>query len=97
MSDDSDSDIMEPNRAVQKGYTMFNVRTGVSNDDWSAELYIDNLTNRRAEISNTFVFDRQRLGRRETKNSWLKIQEKLLNFISLHKKGVYTPFFIYLS
>jgi len=61
MSDDSDSDIMEPNRAVQKGYTMFNVRTGVSNDDWSAELYIDNLTNRRAEISNTFVFDRQRL------------------------------------
>ena len=34
----------------------------MSNDDWSAELYIDNLTNRRAEISNTFVFDRQRLG-----------------------------------
>ena len=62
ISDDSDSDIMEPNRAVQKGYTLFNVRTGMSNDDWSAELYIDNLTNRRAEISNTFVFDRQRLG-----------------------------------
>jgi len=62
VSDDSDSDIMEPNRATQKGYTLFNVRTGVSNDDWTAEFYIDNLTNRRAEISNTFVFDRQRLG-----------------------------------
>jgi hypothetical protein len=38
-----------------------NVRTGVSNDEWTAEVYIDNLTNRRAEISNTFIFDRERI------------------------------------
>jgi outer membrane receptor protein involved in Fe transport len=62
VSDDSFSDIMEPNRAQQSGYTLMNVRTGVSNDDWTAEVYIDNLTNRRAEISNTFIFDRERIG-----------------------------------
>lgn len=61
VSDDSYSDIMEPNRALQSGYTLMNVRTGVSNDDWTAEVYIDNLTNRRAEISNTFIFDRERI------------------------------------
>jgi outer membrane receptor protein involved in Fe transport len=61
VSDDSFSDIMEPNRAQQSGYTLMNVRTGVSNDDWTAEVYIDNLTNRRAEISNTFIFDRERI------------------------------------
>ena len=39
-----------------------NVRFGISNDDWIAEAYIDNITDERAEISNTFVFDRQRVG-----------------------------------
>ena len=33
----------------------------MSNDDWSAELYVDNVTDQRAEVSNTFVFDRQRI------------------------------------
>ena len=33
----------------------------MSNDDWTAELYIDNVTDKRAEISNTFIFDRQRV------------------------------------
>jgi hypothetical protein len=40
---------------------MLDVRGGISADDWKAELYIDNLTDERAEISNTFVFDRQRI------------------------------------
>jgi len=59
-SDESSSDIMEPNRALQGSYSLFNVRTGMSNDDWTAELYIDNLFDRRAEVSNTFIFDRER-------------------------------------
>ena len=33
----------------------------MTNDDITAELYIDNVTDERAEISNTFVFDRQRI------------------------------------
>ncbi|NCX59223.1 MAG: TonB-dependent receptor, partial [Rhodobacteraceae bacterium] len=57
VSDDSFSDIMEPNRAVQDSYSLFNVRAGISNDDWTAEVYIDNVTDKRADISNTFIFD----------------------------------------
>ena len=57
----SDSDIMEPNRATQASYFLTNIRAGVSNDNWTAEMYIDNVTDERAEISNTFVFDRQRV------------------------------------
>ena len=57
----SDSDIMEPNRAQQGMYSLANIRAGVSNDSWTAEMYIDNVTDERAEISNTFVFDRQRV------------------------------------
>ena len=37
------------------------LRFGMSNDEMTAELYIDNVTDERGEISNTFVFDRQRV------------------------------------
>jgi hypothetical protein len=29
---------------------------------WTAEVYIDNLMDKRADVSNTFIFDRQRMG-----------------------------------
>ena len=61
MSDKSYSDIMAPNRAEQDSYNLLNLRAGISNDDWFAEVYVDNATDERAEISNTFVFDRQRV------------------------------------
>ena len=61
VSDDSFSDIMEPNRANQDGYALANMRAGISDDNWVAEVYIDNLSDERAEISNTFVFDRERV------------------------------------
>ena len=60
-SGDSYSDIMEPNKARQDSYTYMDVRLGMSNDTMTAELYIDNVNDERAEISNTFVFDRQRV------------------------------------
>ena len=60
-SDRSYSDIMAPNRAQQDSYSLTNLRAGVSNDDWYAEVYVDNAFDERAEISNTFVFDRQRV------------------------------------
>ena len=60
-SGDSYSDIMEPNKARQDSYTYMDVRFGMSNDEMTAELYIDNVTDERAEISNNFVFDRQRV------------------------------------
>jgi hypothetical protein len=52
---------MEPNKAVQDSYSYFNMRTGISNDDMTLELYLDNVTDKRADISNTFVFDRARV------------------------------------
>ena len=61
-SDDSYSDVMNPNKAVQDSYSFINMRAGVSNDEWLAEIYLDNITDERAEINNTFVFDRQRVG-----------------------------------
>jgi len=61
VSDKSYSDIMEPNKAEQDSYSFANIRAGVSNDSWVAEFYIDNITDERGEISNTFVFDRQRV------------------------------------
>ena len=60
-SDKSYSDIIEPNKAQQDSYSFVNIRAGISNDDWVAEIYIDNITDERAEISNNFVFDRQRM------------------------------------
>ena len=60
-SDDSYSDIMEMNKARQDSYTYMDVRVGMSNDEMTAELYIDNVNDERAAISNTFVFDRQRV------------------------------------
>tara|TARA_B100001057_G_C22868403_1_gene957633 strand:- start:1399 stop:3996 length:2598 start_codon:yes stop_codon:yes gene_type:complete len=60
-SDKSFSDIIEPNKAQQDSYSYANVRAGISNDAWVAELFIDNITDERAEISNNFVFDRQRV------------------------------------
>ena len=62
ISDSSFSDIMQPNRAVQDAYSLFNLRAGISNDEWMAELYLDNVTDKRADISNTFIFDRERVG-----------------------------------
>ena len=59
-SDKSYSDIMQPNRAVQDSYNLTNLRAGISSDDWTAEMYVDNVTEERAEKSNTFVFDSQR-------------------------------------
>jgi hypothetical protein len=60
-SNASFSDIMEPNKAKQNAYHYFNIRTGRSNDDWTAELYLDNVFDKRGHISNTFVFDKSRI------------------------------------
>ena len=60
-SDKSFSDIIEPNKAKQDSYSYANIRAGISNDSWVAEMYIDNITDERAEISNNYVFDRQRV------------------------------------
>mgnify|MGYP003689332823 CR=1 FL=1 len=60
-SDDSFSDIIEPNKEQQDSYSFINLRAGVSNDMGLIEVYIDNVTDERGEISNNYVFDRSRV------------------------------------
>jgi outer membrane receptor protein involved in Fe transport len=61
ISDDSVSDIIEINKAELDGYAMGSFSTGVSTDSWRVTAYVDNITDERAELSNNFVFDRERV------------------------------------
>ncbi len=60
-SSESYSDIIVINRDKIDGWFMAGVTAGVQADTWSAELYVTNLTDERAEVSRNFVFDRQRV------------------------------------
>ena len=60
-TDDSYSDVITINRALNEGYSKLDIRAGISNDDYTAEIYVDNVTDERGEINNNFVFDRERV------------------------------------
>lgn len=59
-SDDSYSDIITINRDRVRGWTMMGVSAGVSTTSWDATLYIENLTDERAELTRNYVNDRPR-------------------------------------
>lgn len=59
-SDSSFSDIIEINKIELDSWATLGFTTGVRADSWRAELFVDNLTNEYAIISNNFVFDRER-------------------------------------
>lgn len=61
MSSDSQSDIILINRDKVSGWTMFGLTTGVTLDKWSAELYVNNLTDERAELARNYVNDQERV------------------------------------
>ena len=60
-SSDSYSDIITINRDLINGWTMLGLTAGVANDDWSVTFFASNLTDERAEVSRSFVYDRQRV------------------------------------
>lgn len=60
-SDDSVSDIVEINKAEINGYVTLGATVGITADQWSTELFATNLTNEYVELSNNFVFDRERV------------------------------------
>lgn len=60
-SDESYSDIITINRQVMDSWLMLGVTAGVSNNQWTAELFVDNLTDEAAELSTNFVNDRNRV------------------------------------
>lgn len=55
------SDIILINRDKMSSWTMFGLSAGVSQDNWSAEIYAENLFDKRAELARNFVFDRERV------------------------------------
>ena len=60
-SDDSFTDVIEINKMKLDGYTTLGGTLGVTGDNWSAELFATNLTNEYAELSGSFVYDRERV------------------------------------
>ena len=61
ISGDSVSDVIEINKTDLEGYTMASFSTGLTSERWSVEAFVDNLTDERAELSNNFVYDRERV------------------------------------
>lgn len=61
LSDSSFSDIIEINKTKVDSWVTLGATAGVTTENWTAELFVDNLTNEYAELSNNFVFDRERV------------------------------------
>ena len=60
-SSDSRSDIIEINAAEVDSYATLGLRTGLTSENWSAEFYVDNVTNENAELANNYINDRERV------------------------------------
>jgi iron complex outermembrane receptor protein len=60
-SDESYSDIVRINRDLMASWTMLGLTAGVTTDTWGAELFIDNLTDERAELARNYINDRERV------------------------------------
>jgi outer membrane receptor protein involved in Fe transport len=60
-SGDSYSDIIRINRDHIDSWTMLGLTAGVTTDSWGAEMFIDNLTDERAELSRGYTYDRSRV------------------------------------
>lgn len=60
-SDEIATDIVVSNRTILDSWVMVGVTAGLTTDKWSAELYVDNLTDERAELSGNAIFNRDRI------------------------------------
>jgi len=55
------SDVVVINNSQIDDWILVGVSAGLSADEWSAELFVDNLFNAEAELSRNFVFDQERV------------------------------------
>ena len=60
-SDEAFSDIVSINRDKMDSWILVGLTAGVSRDNWSAELFVDNLFDEQAELARSFVYDRERV------------------------------------
>ena len=55
------SDIIRINRDLIHSWTMLGITAGITTETWGAELFVDNLTDERAELSRNYINDRERV------------------------------------
>lgn len=55
------SDIVTINRDRIDSYVMYGLVGGLSTYQWNAEIFVNNVTDERAEIARSFTFDRERV------------------------------------
>ena len=60
-SDEAFSDIITINRAQIDDWLLLGFTAGVAKDQWLVEFYAENLTNEKASIANSFIYDRNRV------------------------------------
>jgi outer membrane receptor protein involved in Fe transport len=60
-SAEAQSDVIVINNSEVDSWLLTGVTAGFSKDQWSAELYVDNLFDEEAELARSFVFDRERV------------------------------------
>ena len=60
-SEDSFSDIIQINNDKINSWETIDLRLGITTESWLGELYVLNLTDERAEISRSYVFDKERV------------------------------------
>ena len=60
-SDEVNTDIVEANSVTLDSWYLWGATAGISDDEWTAEVYVDNLTDERAEISGNAIFNRSRV------------------------------------
>lgn len=60
-SDESVTDIVVSNRTELDSWVLAGITAGVTTDEWSAEVFVDNIFDERAEISGNATFNRDRI------------------------------------
>ena len=60
-SSSAQSDVVVINNSEMDSWLLAGITMGVAKDTWSAELFVDNLFDEEAELSRSFVFDRERV------------------------------------
>jgi len=60
-SDEVNTDIVADNSVTLDSWYLWGASAGISTDMWTAELYAENLTDERAEVSGNAIFNRARV------------------------------------
>jgi len=60
-SSSAQSDVVVINNSKVDSWTLVGLTMGLARNQWSAELYVDNLFDKNAELARNFVFDRERV------------------------------------